>query len=261
MNNFIFVACIVAVAGAAGGLANYLLLPPPKSVRGYLWSAVRFMVVGAIVAFAVPLFLSLAQSELVRKITEPSADLYPYGNLLVLIGFCVVAGFASRTFMHSLAAKVMQLEHQVQNLGEKTEEAVEAAELNEESTDRALEAIRGAATTKELESGQLPGEPETSQSREAITEVVPELTPIEHTVVQATSRHNRRTLSGVAKDAQISRPQAEEIVDELVRKGLIQHTTSPNSGGPRIQVTRLGTIALNKLALRMQSEPISNPQD
>jgi outer membrane murein-binding lipoprotein Lpp len=140
LDRLIFVARILAFGGAAGGLANHLLLPPPQGEQRRLWGAVRSVVGGAIVALTVPLFLSLAQSGLVKNVLNAAQDFS--SDILILIGFCVVAGFAAQRFIDSLAVKIMRLERQVDDLAEDAEEAVE---VSQESYDRSIEAIKRLA--------------------------------------------------------------------------------------------------------------------
>ena len=109
--------------------------------------AVRFITAGAIVAFAVPLFLSVAKSSLIADLLGKATSDQFFPNALVLIGFCVVAGFASRRFMNSLAARVMQMERKTEKAQETSEKAQqtsdeETSEKAQETSEKALKRIR-----------------------------------------------------------------------------------------------------------------------
>ncbi len=251
MCRFIFIFCLIAFAGGAGGLANYLLLPAPSSGKRSLSGAFRFIFSGGIVAFVVPLFLSLAQSALVRSIFDYSGAGQAYPDILIFAGFCVVAGFASRAFMDTMTSKMMQMQQDVRKAEDKAQEAdkkaVEAIELTEENADRVAEAVGANAEPAERE--RLPTDHSAIKSPSPVaTTIANKLKPQERDVLSAMTRYSKRTQTGVARDAGVPRNQVGEIIDEMRDMGVIHFTTSANTGGPRVQLTPLGTDVLNAFA-------------
>jgi predicted transcriptional regulator len=249
MSRFIYLIILIALAGGAGGMANYLLLSPPVAEKRNLYGALRFVASGAVAAFVVPLFLSLAQSSLVKNIFDYPGAGQAYSEILIFIGFCVVAGFASRAFMDTMTNKMMQMQREVKKVEEEVREvdkkAVEAIELNEETADRVAEAKGTTEQPAEApRSVDRPSAPPVSATAQSLAK---KLSPQERDVLTAMSRYTKRTQTGVARDARVPRNQVGEIVDVLRDQGVVRFTTSANTGGPRVQLTELGTQVLNAL--------------
>jgi len=74
------------------------------------------------------------------------------------------------------------------------------------------------------------------------------LDAVQKRVLRAVSRLTSRTATGIAKDSNVSRSQVGELLDELNRQGLIELTTSPNTGGVRHRITPLGAQVLNRMS-------------
>jgi DNA-binding MarR family transcriptional regulator len=244
MSNFLEVVIVIACAGAAGGLVNYLLVGDGSSSRT-VRSGARFMVVGIIVSFTVPLFLSVAQSALIKSLLSANSESSTRAtDLLTLIGVCIVASFASRAFLDDLSKRLLTRVNEVEQVAKEavngvqrvSSEAAVAEELFEEKLDRVVEAVAsGSAETIISESDDV-----TSQ-RDA-----PVVSPIEDRVLRATTEYTLRTLSGIAKDVGVSKDRIGEIVDELARKGLMAKTKSKNTGGDRWRITALGLSAIRR---------------
>jgi hypothetical protein len=254
MDSFIVVILTIILGGAAGGIANFCLMSPPASEMRTWQGLLRLSIGGLIVAFTVPLFLSLAQSTLIQQILKPEDQLRQHlPELLILAGFCVAASFASRNFMDTISQRVLAAVSEAKAIGveakaigteaktiaktadAKAEEATEAAGLAEESIDR----ITGDAKPQ----SQLPKETTPALEGEAAKL---DLTDLQKRVLQATGHLTMRTATGIAKDAGIRRDQVGEILDELVRMNLVEKASSPNTGGLRSRLTQLGIATLNR---------------
>jgi hypothetical protein len=255
MFTFVLVAALILCSGGAGGLASYLLQPPEKETRSF-WGAVRFIVSGGIVALAVPLFLSLAQSSLIKGLFDTGAGDQRSQNALVLVGFCVVAGFAARKFMDSLAARMMHVEQVAQKAEEKSEKAKETSEeafdLVEENMDRVAEATRSDGRDSSPRERPIvrPG-PMNARAEELAGKLGPE----EKAVLEATALYDTRTLTGISRDAGLPRQKVTELVPKMVETGVLHYTTSANTGGTRLQVTSTGVDILNNPVIYRYTSP------
>ncbi len=262
MNSFQILFLTVALSGAAGGLANHLILPLAANETRNISRLVRFIFAGAIVAFTVPLVLSLAQSSLTKTILEHKSGQgnleYAYVELLILAGLCIIAAFASRRFMETLTDRVLDQVQQADKRArkaqqtavgadKKAEEAVEKAELSEEGVDRVMEAqaVERIGRPSGKQQVVLPITTIEEVPISTIEEVQQTLTDEEKAILRAAGHYTTRTLTGVARDAHVPRSEVGEIIDRLVEKGAISYTTSANTGGPRVQLTPLGTTVLN----------------
>jgi F0F1-type ATP synthase membrane subunit b/b' len=264
MSRFLALVALILCAGGAGGLAGYLLRPSEKEARSF-FGAVRFITAGAIVAFAVPLFLSVAKSSLIADLLGKATSDQFFPNALVLIGFCVVAGFASRRFMNSLAARVMQIERKTEKAQETSEKAQQTSEKARETSERAQQASEkalenseeavetaeavdesiGLAMANERHDGD--GDEASAPMNAAIKELAATLGPDEKAVLFATGLHHERTITGISRDAQLPRKTVKKLVPQMVHRGLLQNTISADTGGSRIKLTSIGASIANIL--------------
>jgi len=212
-------------------------MPPPENGKRTWSEFARLLASGIVVAFTVPLFLSLAQSTLVQQILEPKDMTNQYPQLLIFLGFCIAASFASRAFLDTLSQRVLAAVRDAKAVAIKAEEKAERAEatvgLVEESIDRA--------------SGTAIPQPQHVSTPALQAEAAAfELSPLQTRALQAVGRLTMRTATGIAKDAGIPRDQVGEMLDELIRMRLVEKTTSPNTGGLRHRLTPLGIAVLNR---------------
>jgi DNA-binding MarR family transcriptional regulator len=263
MSRFLAVVALILCAGGAGGLAGYLLRPSENETRSFS-GAVRFITAGAIVAFAVPLFLSVAKSSLITDLLGKATSDQFLPNALVLIGFCVFAGFASRRFMNSLAARVMQMERKTEKAQETSERAQRTSEKAQETSEKALENSEEAVETAEAVDESIGlamanerhddgGDEAPAPMNVAIKELAATLGPDEKAVLFATGLHHERTITGISRDAQLPRKTVKKVVSEMVRRGLLQNTTSADTGGSRVKLTSIGA----SIASILKSPPTS----
>ena len=121
------VILIMALAGAAGGIANWILNSGVEASRPdaageadinptIQLGIIGYIVVGVVASFTVPLFLSLAQSQLLTKAVQGNE----FADKLVFAGFCIIAAFSSRAFMRSVSAAWIK---EVREVGEKADKA------------------------------------------------------------------------------------------------------------------------------------------
>ena len=74
----------------------------------------------------------------------------------------------------------------------------------------------------------------------AIKELAATLGPDEKAVLFATALHHERTITGISRDAQLPRKTVKKVVPEMVHRGLLRNTTSPDTGGSRIRLSSIG---------------------
>jgi hypothetical protein len=102
---FIVYVAIMLVFGALGGWLNYLRErkeDSDNSSTNCSWT--MHVLMGVIAAFLVPLFLKIIQSDLVNAIE------LDFANILVFIGFCLLASITSQRFINTLAERFLQNE-------------------------------------------------------------------------------------------------------------------------------------------------------
>ncbi|WP_417687184.1 YEATS-associated helix-containing protein [Roseibium sp.] len=236
----ITVVLIMLLCGGLGGFAAWVLAPErdgePENIR-YKWFG--YVVVGMIVSLAVPLFLSMAQSDLIGK----DGAFAEAKNGFIFAGFCIVAGFSARAFMTTISEKVLR--EMQQEVVELRHTAAEAREDVEELRDNVQVPVgSGAGATAAAGAGKPPAP---AVAPEVAAETADALNDEQKKVLRAAGTLTMRTTSGIAKDASLPRPAASKVVEELIAKGLAERTTSPTTGDPRFRVTPVGSSVLNAI--------------
>ena len=89
---------IMVIAGYFGGLVNYYLVDE----NGEKGKRSKSIILGLGASFLVPLFLNMISSKLLDKTTleEPN-------NLLVFMGFCLIAAMSSKSFIENITDRMM----------------------------------------------------------------------------------------------------------------------------------------------------------
>jgi len=139
---------IMTLAGAFGGVINYFIErrdDPGKS------SLLRSLVIGIGASLLVPLFLKMISSNLMEQLDRDA------GQLLVFIGFCLIAGIASSAFIRSLSDRVLKEASEAKRLSKELSEAVmpillretEAA-MDERGLSKGVEAAPRDSETSEV---------------------------------------------------------------------------------------------------------------
>ena len=248
------VILIMALAGAAGGVANWILnsgvesgssaeTGEPGIASTIQLGIMGYILVGIVASFTVPLFLSLAQSELLADVVKAEA----FADRLVFAGFCIIAAFSSRAFMSSVSSALIK---EVRKVDEKASEAkATAAEAKaavgetEERVEEIADNVGSAATIGEA--------PATESALDSGQDIAPFdvnlLSADEKRVLHAASRMSLRTLQGIVRDSGVSQDRIGEIIDGLIAKGLLERRRSQNTGNLRYRLTTKGVATTNSL--------------
>lgn len=182
--------------------------------RSALKSGSSVLVLGTAAALVVPLFLSIGNNDIISNILKPADDARVAADILVVAGFCVLAGAVAPSFIESLAQRAL-------SLARKNEDRIESLD---EMTQGNLELI-----SEQIEAGNQ-ASPAAATPRIATLSI--SATGDEGRVVDAlnSSAYVRRTVAGISADTGIGRDKVREILDTLIRKGDVLRTTSGKTG-------------------------------
>jgi predicted transcriptional regulator len=202
-------------SGLFGGTVNFFQLYSDQN-KGWInyW---RCVIVGLGAAFLVPLFLQMISSNLVDNVKTSDKD------LLVFIGFCLIAAIFSRRFIETIGEKILK---QVEQVKETAEQAKEIAQTSKEEVE-----ILSSKSTEVDETS--PVSPDSvvavdsslpNQSGEGKTMLKKDWSASITKVLRALkdNLYTFRTLKGIAKDADISEKQAEIVIKALAKRGWIK---------------------------------------
>lgn len=222
----ILLVVVMTLAGAAGGLGNYLSLEGSSEGKDWRYHAAPF-VLGLIASFATPLFLNLASSKLTDDLLKAEGG--PSSAIFVFSGFCLMAAFSSRLFLDRLTSQFLTLKSEVKSLEVKTSEVSEEQDAIKENLSEGL-------STRAVES-----QAEATSEVFGLAAAHPPLPVMTHAVLQALVHptFTWRSLSGIAKDVGISRETANTYIAALIRDGLADAKTA-KSGHPIYRATTLG---------------------
>ncbi len=233
MYDHIFILIVVMIlGGAAGGLASWLLAPvDEQDGAGVRFGVKGYIAVGIVAAFVVPLFLSMAQSELISPKGDAALEA---GDIFIFVGFCIIAGFSARGFIQTISDRLLAEVQQVR------EQQIEASDQMEELRDNVAErspvhdAESGLESVAEID-------PETRSVAEA-------LSTDEVAALKATALMTMRTRTGIARDGEIATSRISSVLEKLIDKGLIERTQSERTGNLRFRITARGIDALKAIS-------------
>lgn len=227
MCDFFLIVLIMLAGGVVGGSANWVVggispnvnetEPSTTVLQSHLrYGLIGYWILGIAAAAAVPLFLSLAQSELLKSVTLTNEK-----ETLTFLGMCIVAAFSSKNFMVSISDKLIS----------EVQDTKRGVKENKESISEIKENIPSATdhTKEEAHENFQP----------------PPLSNDEIKILRSASYMTKRTLSGIANDALISIESAKPIFDDLIdKKKLIDRTTSSKTGTIRYSINSQGVATL-----------------
>lgn len=211
MDNYLcLIFWITLVTGLFGGLINFFLLDKEELITINFFKSI---IVGLGASFVVPLFLQTISSELINQCKEDSKNYFVYA------GFCLIAAIFSRSFLTTVADKVIKKAEKAER---KAEEAVKKAVNSEEKV--------SAFVNKNTE----PDDDELTEN---------DLKPLEEdlkgkvnidikNVLNALkiSKYTYRTAKGIAKEINTDQNVVDIILDELEIRNLVgKFTNASNS--------------------------------
>lgn len=182
------------VGGALGGCASYLTTSVPSNEAHPM---LRRVVVGVSASAIVPLFLNMISSAIISD----DMDLQDY---LIFMGFCVVAGYSSKSFLSSVSKQLLD---KVEKLGEKQSELEEEFEPI-----KAKETEPEGPPTNEIEED----EALLYQGRDEREDELSILFAITN------SDYSWRTVGGIKGEVKMKQSHVKEVLKNLESKNLVK---------------------------------------
>lgn len=220
---------IIMLSGFLGALARQSITAstPPAPLEGEVtpprapgfagFNLLAAVILGAAASLIVPLFLSIGNNTIIMSILTPNAPDIA-SKMLIVVGFCVLAGATAPSFIDTLAQKALVVaEANAQKVKQLAAEAQETKEIvAEERANRP--ASSGTAGVKTF-SGALG---KIDFGLESLG--MPSASPSEHSVVDiiAGGPYRLRSIGGIAADLGIDRSQAATAVSGLVASGVLE---------------------------------------
>jgi hypothetical protein len=214
MCNEFWILTVLIIGGVLGGAVNRVLgkpddTPPPSWARSIL--------VGFAASFLVPLFLNMISSDLIKRPNGAG-----FADLLVLLGFSLVAAISSTAFIRTLSDRVLQEAKLAQR---------EAAEAKAGVTN--VQKTMQPIVDKETESDSLADE-----AKPLMAESQPQTDDMMLLKALTGGRWALRSQSGLAKETGIDPVATSQHLETLLAQGMVGRTTTRN--GPRWFITEAG---------------------
>ncbi|HEX4296366.1 MAG TPA: YEATS-associated helix-containing protein [Rhizomicrobium sp.] len=222
----IWIIPVMLVAGLFGGGAGHLSSPAPQSGDDQpskpTWLA--DLVIGIVAALCVPIFLQITQSKLMDSLwTAAQSGRLPDLDLLYLGGFCLIAAFSSRTFLQSVSSQVIRETRQEQKVLRAEQEKLKAGqnELQDNVAD-----LGEAVDPSDPQESNVVAAPAAAQIAPAhlddLKNILASLSQPEKRVLSALAneKYARRSLTGTAKDAGLSRAETSLALEGLIDRDL-----------------------------------------
>lgn len=222
-------------SGIFGGTINFFQLYSDEN-KGWInyWKCI---VAGIGASFLVPLFLQMISSNLVENAKTSDKD------LLVFIGFCLIASIYSRRFIETIGEKVLR---QVQEAKETAETAKEIAQNNKEEVE-----LLTSKSTEFDEQEQVVPESVTTTTTTAKTDISNVTTETKDDIIRILKAlkdnlYTFRTLKGITKDAAVTEKRATAILNALIRREWVKEINK--NGKVLYALTESG----NKIKINME---------
>ena len=226
---------IIMSAGFLGALAQQTIAastPPapgegeetPPQAPGFSgFNLVSALILGAAASLIVPLFLSIGNNDIIQKILAGTAT-SAASDMLVVAGFCVLAGATAPSFIDNLAKK-----------------ALAVAEANKE---KVKQLAAETQETKELVAEEREGRPESVDAAQRLNEARPlggagldlvrlgmqSASPSEQSVVDAIAGgpYLYRSIGGISADLGMDRAKVAAALGSLVASGVLKTRKTGN---------------------------------
>lgn len=210
----------MAISGCLGALARQVVENSQSAGDGASANKnlnfVTIFSLGVASSLVVPLFLSIANNTILQGIIGSDSVFSVFDKLLIVTGFCVLAGATASTFIDSMARQALRIA---------------------ERTDRRVETLRELAEdNKELiAEGFENRSPSRNDNRESLSEDVLgrlDISASERRVLEAldSNEFNRRSVTGISKETQIDKRDVRDALESLLRKGLVNSCRSTRTG-------------------------------
>jgi hypothetical protein len=243
---FVLYVCVLMVAaGLAGGYVNYMQIRSDTQESDFDKDSVQpgeiplygYLITGVVASFIVPLFLSIAKSDLLKEIFDiDDLNGTKLTDMFIFAGFCLVAAISSRAFIQTITRQIFEVKAEQKSLqvGQKSLQ-VEIAEV--------------------IDNFPAPGEQEhaVEEDKSATTSLpTPPLTSAQFRVLEALNakQYTWRNATGAAKDSGQPLNETRKILGELIQLGLLVERQSQKSGNLLYKLTARGMLALANSKVR-----------
>jgi hypothetical protein len=196
MCQFWFLAFVLTVSGAFGGLVNLFTAAPASQLSWY-----KHIAVGICASLMVPLFLNTISSTLVSDIFKDNR--IDSAKLFVLIGFSLVASVSSLRFIRTISDKILK------ELDE-TKEKAEAADSKASTALGVIESEESRSDTQML-----------LQENFDLSDVQQKIL-----AVMITGKYTMRSVNGLSQETGLGEPAIHEALSLLVSKGYVEQGVS-----------------------------------
>jgi hypothetical protein len=215
---------ITIVAGILGGIVNYY---QSASVTDAIKSWFYYVLLSICAAFIVPLFLSLAKSQILSSIF---ADKLSLEDWFVFFGACVLAAVFAKNFLETVSQRFLKMAEDAKNAADNAQDTAQktahdvSTSLNK--LDAASEKIENQADegTRRAMAPREPGPPPDFSA----------YSPQEQAILKALTNPafalGRRSLGGIATETKLDRPTVTSLLDKLVAAGVVKEATGDKAG-------------------------------
>jgi hypothetical protein len=226
---------VMIATGIAGGLAGYFISldrgtakqePSDDSRVKAVASWFKYVFLGVIAALIVPLFLSLAKSDLVTNLlndgttsADPKAS---PSDIFVFAGFCLVAAISSRGFIQSISDRILREAREARKTAEAAQaqaEKIADTIVEPEPEDEPVSQVQALAA-----GGGAPAVP-VSEGGKAILQGLRD------------RGYTLRSTGGLARDTGLQNKEVIDELDKLSSDGLVRMVSIKKKGKDRIRWT------------------------
>jgi len=226
MNSILIVIVLMVVAGLLGGLTGNFFVPTPTdgSRPAVRLRLAQDIVVAEVASFMVPLFLSLAQSDLLKSLLDEAAKTGTgVSGYFTLFGFCLAASVSARKFVNMMSGKV------IDQIMTRQDGIIQSQRINDSRLDELIENTAPARTD--------PAPPDAPIDVPNVDLNGPEKNLLHEL---GNGGFDKRTLDSLAHSVKLSIDATRHTLDRLDTVQLVSSEVGPKTGKIFYRLTPAG---------------------
>ncbi|MGO9444515.1 MAG: YEATS-associated helix-containing protein [Thiobacillaceae bacterium] len=217
----VILTLISIAAGLLGGIINYFQSrSDSESVSGLPY----YLLLSTCAAFIVPLFLSLAKSQILSNIFSPTLKLEDW---FVYFGACVLVAIYAKSFLETVSKKFLD---ELKGTSKTANQALETANQASHQAETTLNQVEGAMEKLENRPGGAVTKALVVRASPDVSRYGPDEQEVLKALMDPAYPLARRSLGGIASATKLSRQTVTNCLDHLIDAQVVKKVEGEKTG-------------------------------
>ncbi len=215
----LLVILITVIDGILGGFINYY---QSATAADSIKSRCYYVLLSIGAAFIVPLFLSLAKSNILTNIFSAKLNLEDW---FVFFGACVIAAIYAKAFLETVSQKFLKMAEDAKNAANAANRKSDELAAAQNKQDKASENVENKADDAAKKAFQARPAPAVDLNAYGANEQ-----KVLEALMSPAFPLGRRSLGGIASEAKLDRTAVTAILDKLIAAGVVREVAGERTG-------------------------------